>query len=486
MQNLADLQNTKSVTAANAGSLGAATAARGENQSLASKILVFVLCATVVLATVLFGMVDAGTLSLFCIGAGALGWLWLFDAWKKGELRFSSSILQLPVLGLIVVGLVQLLPFGSTGASLPGNLLGLPISRALSLDAFATRLAVVELIAMLIYFAAALVFINTARRLRTIATIIIILGFAMAVVGIIQYFSGDGRALWLRESPQAVPFASFINRHHFGALMEMTLGLTLGLLCTGGINREKRALYVFAVVVMGVALVLTSSRGALLSFFGLLMFLTIAVFFRRSKKNSADKEIASKEATVINRLTLLGSGFGLILIIFAAVLLLGGDSSLLRGIGATGGAGDVSSGRLQFWQTTLLIIRDFPLLGVGLNAFGVAYTRYDTMNGYFRIEQAHNDYLQVIAEAGIIGLGLILAFIFLLFRRGWQVFSTTSDRTRRGISIGALAGCFGILIHSFFDFPLRTPSNLLTFLILAVLATAPVTAPHFRRHKTKP
>ncbi len=479
MKNLAVSQNRKPATVANG------KAANGEIESAASKILVFALYATVVLATVLFGMVDSGTLSLFCLSAGALGWLWLIDAWKTGELRYSPSFLQLPVLGLIFVGLIQLLPLRSTGDSLSGNLLSLPISRALSLDAFATRLAVVELIAMLIYFAAALVFINTTRRLRAVATTIIILGFAMAVVGIIQYFSGDGRALWLRESPQAVPFASFINRHHFGALMEMTLGLTLGLLYTGGVDREKRALYIFAVITMGVALVLTSSRGALLSFFGLLLFLTLAVFSRRSKKNLTNENTASEKSAMTNRLALLGGGMGLILIIFGAVLLLGGDSSLMRGLGATGGAGDVSSGRLQFWQTTLLMIRDFPFLGVGLDAFGVAYTRYDAMNGYFRIEQAHNDYLQVLAEAGIIGLGLILAFIFLLFRRGWQVFSTTHDRVRRGISIGALAGCFGILIHSFFDFPLRTPSNLLTFLILTVLATVSVENPILRRHKNR-
>ena len=482
MKNSAALSHGKIITAANSKSHGA-RGAFDETRSVASRMLIFLLCGTLILATVLFGMVDAGTLSLFCIGAGLLGWLWLIDAWKIGELRYSPSFLQLPMLGLILVGLIQMLPLRNLAASLPQNLLGLPISSSLSLDAFATRLAVAELVAMLIYFAAALAFINTTERLRAVANTIIILGFAMAVVGIIQYFSGDGRALWLRESPQAVPFASFINRHHFGALMEMTLGLTLGLIYTNGVGSEKRPLYLFAVIVMGVALVLTSSRGALLSFFGLLTFLTLAVFARRSKRNSADESGASKKAVSANRLALIGGGTGLILIIFATVWLLGGDSSLLRGLGATGGAGDVSSGRLQFWQTTLLMIRDFPFLGVGLNAFGVAYTRYDAMNGYFRIEQAHNDYLQVSAEAGIVGLVLVLAFIFLLFGRGWQVFSTSSDRARRGIALGALAGCFGILIHSFFDFPLRTPSNLLTFLILVALATVSVNTPNFGRHK---
>jgi O-antigen ligase len=478
---LPNSQNRKRTTVSNAQSIS--ETAVDKTGSAASKILIFVLCATVVLATVLFGMVDAGMLSLFCIGAGTLGWLWLIDAWRTGSLRYSPSFLPFPILGLILVGLIQLLPLRS--ASLPENLLNLPVSHALSLDAFATRLAVVQLVAMLIYFAVALIFINTTKRLRVVSTTIIVLGFAMAVVGIIQYFGGDGKALWLRESPQALPFASFINRHHFGALMEMAMGLALGLLYMGGVDRQKRALYIFAVVMMGIALVLTSSRGALLSFFGLLVFLTLAVFTRHRRKTLTNEQSAPEKSILSHRFAVLGSGLGLILIVFLAVLLLGGDSSLLRGIGVTGGAGDVSSGRLQFWQTTLLMIRDYPFLGVGLDAFGVAYTRYDTMNGYFRIEQAHNEYLQVLAEAGFIGLILVLVFIFLLFRQGWQVFSTTRDRFRSGVSIGALAGCFGVIIHSFFDFPLRTPSNLLMFLILAALATVNIADPKIRHHKSR-
>lgn len=480
----AALQNRKRVTESNAQSFDDSSPL--QIQSAASKILIFVLCATVVLATVLFGMVDAGTLSLFCVGAGAIGWLWLIDAWRTSELRCNPSLLLFPVLGLIFIGLIQLLPL--KGAVLPENLLDLPVSSSLSLDAFATRLAVVQLFAMLIYFAAALAFINTTRRLQTVSTTVIVLGFAMAVVGIIQYLSGEGKALWLRESPQALPFASFINRHHFGALMEMTLGLALGQLYTGAVKSEKRALYVFAVIVMGVALVLTSSRGALLSFGALLMFLTMAVLIYRQKISSKNKaENGAQKLLLSNSYAVLLSGGALILIILGAVMLLGGDSPLLRSIGATGGAGDISSGRLQFWQTTLKMIGDFPILGVGLNAFGVAYTRYDLMNGYFRLEQAHNEYLQIFAEAGIIGLILVLAFIFFLFRQGWRVFTTAAHNgcARRGIAIGALAGCLGIIIHSLFDFPLRTPSNLLTFLILAALATVTVDDPIVRRHKSK-
>jgi O-antigen ligase len=129
---------------------------------------------------------------------------------------------------------------------------------------------------------------------------------------------------------------------------------------------------------------------------------------------------------------------------------------------------------------TLQIIRDYPIFGAGFNAYGVAFTRYDTWNGTLRIEQAHNDYLQIFADAGIFGFACAIAFVYFLFKQGLEKINQTSDRFRRGVAVGALAGCFGILLHSFFDFPLRTPSNAFYFLILVTLATVSVGGTKFK------
>src|SRR5204863_7673524 len=94
----------------------------------------------------------------------------------------------------------------------------------------------------------------------------------------------------------------------------------------------------------------------------------------------------------------------------------------------------------------------------------------DSRNGLFRLEQAHNDYLQTLSDGGIIGAALGLWFILILFRRGFAQ-RETHDHFRRGVITGALAGCFAVLIHSFFDFTLHTTANALLFLILAALAT---------------
>jgi O-antigen ligase len=106
---------------------------------------------------------------------------------------------------------------------------------------------------------------------------------------------------------------------------------------------------------------------------------------------------------------------------------------------------------------------EHPILGAGLEAFGVAFnkTRHSGM-GFFRVEQAHNEYLQTLADAGIAGFVCVFAFVYLLFIK-----RAADDRLGKRLSadaaIGGTGGCFGILIHSFFDFPLRTPSNAFFF-----------------------
>ena len=116
------------------------------------------------------------------------------------------------------------------------------------------------------------------------------------------------------------------------------------------------------------------------------------------------------------------------------------------------GQGDITSGRSHFWDIGWQIFLAHPILGAGFDAFGSAFTRYDTWNGLYRVEQAHNDYLQMLADGGVLAFACVAAFIVLFFRRGLQVINNSADDLRRSIAIGAMAGAFGILIHSFFDF----------------------------------
>ncbi|HMS44119.1 MAG TPA: O-antigen ligase family protein, partial [Pyrinomonadaceae bacterium] len=103
-----------------------------------------------------------------------------------------------------------------------------------------------------------------------------------------------------------------------------------------------------------------------------------------------------------------------------------------------------------------------------LGGFASAYTKYDTFSGIERVEQAHNDYLQILTDTGLIGFIIAAFYVFLLFKTGLRNIKSPNIY-RRGVAIGALTGCFGILIHSIFDFVLHTTAITYLFTTLTAL-----------------
>lgn len=453
-------------------------ASADDEPSRLSGFIFFLLCAIPIFSVIAFGAVDTWALGLLSLFLCLIVIFWTADAFFKKELHFNSSLLQLPVLGLILIGLIQLLPLRRADVS--SDLLSVSAINSLSLASYQTRLAVTQLIIYFIFFAAALVFINSQKRLRRIVLMIVIFGSLMAFFGILQRLANPEAIYGLRQVGQAVPFASFINQHHFAAFMELTSGLTLALLFGKSTKKDKRFLLLIAAVLMGIAVVLTSSRGGMLSLMGVIGFIVVANLLDRRREKSAT---ATDKKDYRRNLVLIAGGLALILGFFGAVILLGGDASLIRGIGLESGQQDISNGRSHFWQIALKIFFDYPILGTGLDSFGFAFTRYDTWNGNFRLEQAHNDYLQILADAGILGFACIAAFIYLLFNKSLKIIGKTTDSFRRDVAMGALAGCFGILLHSFFDFPLRTTSNAFFFLLLVVIATASIKSSKVHRRR---
>lgn len=447
-----------------------------EKPSRLSIIIFIMFFVVLIFSTAAYGSVENWALGFNSILVGLIGILWLADSFVAKEFRFNPNLLQIPLICLILIGVIQLLPLGNAGITT--EQLSIPPTNSLSLDQNITRLAVVQLIVYLIYFSAVLVFINTQKRLRGTAYLIIVFAAFWSFFGIIQWLGQtadqEQYIYGLRKIENAFPFASFINKHHFSAFMEMTFGLALSLVFTESARKVKLLLLLIAVVLMGMGILLTGSRGGLVSLFGVMGFVAI---FHLLLKSRHDKQVEeSSRSSLKSRFLVIGASFALVLILFGSVLYLGGDNAVLRGTGLTKQT-DLTTGRAHFWEMTLKIIKDNPVIGTGLDSFGVAFTKYDTWNGSMRVEQAHNDYLQIFSDAGILGFICAVAFIFLLFRNSLRLINRSNDRLRRGIAVGALAGCFGILVHSFFDFPLRTPSNAFFFLTLAALATGSINYP---------
>jgi O-antigen ligase len=439
----------------------------------------FMICLMLIFSSVAYGAVDTWAFGFLSIFAGLIIIFWIIDGWKNKELIINTNLILIPLVGIILVGFIQLLPLGSLNFS--NELLSIPATNTLSLDPYSTKIAIVKFFIFLVVFWASLTFINTPKRLSKIVFTIIIFAGLMAFYGILQNLTGTDTIYGLRPAAHASPFAAYVNKHHFAAFMEMTIGLTLGILFIQGTKKDKFLLLIIAVVLMGIAIVMTGSRGGFLSLVGVLGFLVLMTVVYGDKKQSDEK------ITFLNKknIAVIGGSILLILVLFSITIWLGAGESLERGVGMQVADTDFSTGRTHFWSTTLQIILNNPILGTGLDAYGVSFPQYDTWNGMYRLEYAHNDYLQTLSDSGIIGFALLILFIFLLFKQTLNVIRTSNDRFRRGTAIGALAGCFGILIHSLFDFPLRTNANSLFFLVLAAIAVTSIKYPKIIRRRVK-
>src|SRR5688572_15992242 len=416
-----------------------------------NRIAFFLIMLVIVVTTVAYGAVHQPILALFYVSVAAMAVLWAIDSFRSGVVQLNSSKLQIPLYAAGIYGLIQIVPFGSIAET--AGVSGIP--RTISLDPFATQTTALHFFALALFFSVALVLTDSAARIRRLVVLISVFGFIFAFFAILQSVLSPGKIYGIYEVRFAAPFGSFVNRHNFAAYMEMTIGLPLGMLFAGAVARDKRLLYITGIALMGVAMVMSGSRGGFVAFLAQLILLVIMTTGAKSRGRLFLKVVL---ASLLIAGIVIGSFF------------VGGENSITR-ITETASSNDVMTDRDHIWAVTTRVIAQTMPLGAGFGALGVAYTPYDSHSGLERVEQAHNDYLQVAADAGVVGVVIGLFFLFTLFRSGLQ--AANSDNTyRRGVAIGALAGCFAVLVHSIFDFVLHTTAISLLFIILMTLIAA--------------
>jgi O-antigen ligase len=125
--------------------------------------------------------------------------------------------------------------------------------------------------------------------------------------------------------------------------------------------------------------------------------------------------------------------------------------------------------------------KEKPLLGFGWGTFSTVYPSYQSFYTDLRVNHAHNDYLELLVEAGLAGAAISLWFLVVVFREATKKIRAQMDAEGMILTVGIVAAIISFLVHSFVDFNLHIPANASLFFVLCAAAATP-----FRRHRGRP
>ncbi len=406
-----------------------------------------------------FGSNEPWSVGLFQLIITALILMWAIKSVAEKRVRIIVPLAALPLAGLLAVGLAQSITLTGSDGQI----------RSLSMDFEATRGATLMLFFLLASFIIARNFFVTRERLGTLANVLIMFGLAMSVFALMQHFTWDGRIYWTRPTAWNVAFGPFVNRNHYAGYMEMLVPLPLSLILARGVRKESWLFYGFAAAVMGMSIFVSLSRGGMVSLVAGIAFATVM-----SARRSMKSERSARKSLMLRR---VGVAAALAIAIMFGAFLIGAEKLVDRAaqsIDQMKESADPQGAffyRQEIWKDTLKMFGERPILGAGLGAYEAVFPRYARHNGLYVVNYAHNDYLQALSDAGVVGGALALAFIVLIFRavaRGLR----SEDPLLGALALGCGAGVFSLLTHSLFDFNLQIPSNALLFLFLSAVLTS--------------
>lgn len=407
-----------------------------------------------------FGTVEPWSILLFELQITLLMLLWGAKAIVGKEIRFFVPTVVGPLIALWLLGLLQ--SFSYTGAD--------GVRKSLSLNVDATRGVLLLLTCLVAGALLAGNFLATRERLQWLAKWITIYGLALALFGIVQYLASNGQIYWLRSTSRPTFFGPFFNRNHFAGYLELLLPWPITLALLRSEYKQEILFYSLVAVWLGIAAVVTLSRGGMISLLAeLLLLAALSHRLFVEKENDQRKKLWRPQIIAV---------VSIFIAIVTGSLWISKEQLVRRlttgqemGVSSDTPAQSFETSRGEIWRKGWQIFQAHPFFGAGMGAYGVAYTIYTGDNGLNQIDTdyAHNDYLQALTDGGIVGGAIVIWFLVLASRamgRGLRV----KDKTLRAVSLACSAGLVGILVHSIFDFNLQLPSHSLLFVsYLAIL-----------------
>ncbi|MDA3971862.1 MAG: O-antigen ligase family protein [Desulfobulbaceae bacterium] len=303
-------------------------------------------------------------------------------------------------------------------------------------------------------------------RLRRTIFIIVTLAGVIAFFAIIQKFTSPDKIFWFRQAPlTANPVGPWIYRNHYAGFMEMIIpfGLALFLQYRPQFSyklplREKiisaltlptanrHILFGFATFIMASSVIISLSRGGIIS--TALSFLCFILLLNRNK------QLERRKLPIIICLVM----------IFLLTFWLGWEPVINRFNQMTNAENDFFNDRFLIWQDTLPLIKDYWLAGAGFGTFIYIFPLYrEMLSPGLIIDHAHNDYLELLANGGIIGAFLILWFLGTILSQAIKQLQQRRDNNAKLLGIAAICSILSIAFHSVTDFNMHNGANGLYF-----------------------
>jgi O-antigen ligase len=407
------------------------------------------LCLLIAFSVLGHGAVEVWSESVLEIGAALLLVTWTIVVYRDAKLKIEWSALNTPFLCLLAIGLAQLVLH-------------------LTANSYMTRTELLKMASYFIVFFLAAQAFRERADLTKLAWFFVFLGFIVSLLGIIQHFTSEGKIYWFRElTVGGDPFGPYVNRNHFAGFVELVLPVGLALLVFRGLRSDAFSMVGLLTVVPLGALILTGSRGGIVS---LGFELGVLVLLARGRKRP--------EGPRITAIALVG-------LAAAALIVWMGAGKAIERFSNFHASDVLLARRTTMFRGTLHVFLDHPLTGSGLGTLVAVYPRYETGYDGKVVDHAHNDYVEILAETGILGGLCCAVFLWILFREARRNFEAEQGHFSRALHAGAITALAGLLLHSFVDFNLHIPSNALLFLVQAYIATSrvlPSEAPG-RRHR---
>ena len=380
---------------------------------------------------------------------------WGLKIINKEEFKFTPTPLNFPILSFISICLLSLIWSNSFFVSLTE----LPLFLA----------------GPLLYFVITNS-INDERQINHILDILLLVGGLFGIYGIFQY-NGIDLSFWARNVGRQQVFGLFGNVNYFAEYLIVPLPIAVSLFFASR-NKFKKILLLIGIVAMGASLTFTFTRGSYLSFGSALIFMFFLFLLSRGKgfiKNNKKIFIIILVAIII------------ITFLFVVPTLLNRSGTVISKIKERASIiqliNEFSFGRrTAIYKFTTLMIKDHPLLGSGIGTYKYNTLRYQAeffAQGENRAlyphgfaDKAHNEYLQLWAEIGIVGLGIFIWLIISYFRFGLKILRKIKDESRQGIIIGLMGAVVAVLVDGIFGFPLHLPATIVLFWLALGLTVA--------------